>query len=66
MDRDTAVLMMRGMGGDMRGEGRGESSQQMLKSIVDAKDTTRLTRIPPSVFAADAYKPAAPVERSGK
>lgn len=55
MDRDFMLAAM--MGGRHGGTDGRESTAMLLKSIVDIKETSRLTKIPASVFDPTTFKP---------
>jgi hypothetical protein len=39
--------------------------QQMLKNLIDSKESKKISQIPPSVFDSSAFRPIAPaVEKS--
>ncbi len=59
MDRAMMEQLM-GAGGLRGDRDAREGTATLLKSIVDIKETTRLTRLPSSLFDANAYKAAQP------
>ena len=69
MDGGMSHLHARmGMGaGDHHGRGAGgpggerDQFQNMLKNLIDIKESKRMNQIPPSVFDTSSFKPIAPV-----